>query len=459
MRLVPTASLHVLCAAPLAAQFSPPACVGMPYSDVPELDSFCPWIQQLKVDEITEGCGGGNYCPHNPVTRQQLAMMLERAVRGTATFKVDAGTLDGFDSSQFQKKYAKVANVALSGGDYTDPVAAVAALATWCGTPADANRCLVKVWPGTYLLSQALVLPGYVDLAGAGVEMTRLSRTGGVVPDTPAVQAQGIGEVHDIEIFSSFSSHALGLLLADGSQRRLRNARVWGLYGSVSSVAVRVSNGSNPRIENSRLEVVGPSPFAKGLDVGGLGASSVNVWSTLISVSNVNGTGECAGIDSAVSNYVFLEDVQFGVQYCSTGIGLRTAGNGIASGGYINAGGSTVKNVSIQILAGSPTFLIREVRALAFSPGGVALVVQSGENVEVRHSYLLGSDHSLEASAGSAVVFTNSVLTGGNPTTADAGDQIFIGNSQMDGAPIGPGTYKCAASHDGAFDPVLANCT
>ncbi len=48
----------------------------------------------------------------------------------------------------YQQKYGKVAVVAQTGGDYTDPVAAMSALATWCGTPSASNACLLKIMPG-----------------------------------------------------------------------------------------------------------------------------------------------------------------------------------------------------------------------------------------------------------------------------------------------------------------------
>jgi hypothetical protein len=37
-----------------------------------------PWIEQLYTEGITGGCGGGNYCPDQPVTRAQMAIFLVR---------------------------------------------------------------------------------------------------------------------------------------------------------------------------------------------------------------------------------------------------------------------------------------------------------------------------------------------------------------------------------------------
>jgi hypothetical protein len=57
--------------------FVPPAATGI-FADVPPSDPFAPWIEQLAAEGITGGCGGGNYCPDNPVTRGQMAVFLSK---------------------------------------------------------------------------------------------------------------------------------------------------------------------------------------------------------------------------------------------------------------------------------------------------------------------------------------------------------------------------------------------
>ncbi|KXK14012.1 MAG: hypothetical protein UZ14_CFX002001351 [Chloroflexi bacterium OLB14] len=37
------------------------------------------WIEQLALEGITSGCGGGNYCPNSPATREQMAVFLVKA--------------------------------------------------------------------------------------------------------------------------------------------------------------------------------------------------------------------------------------------------------------------------------------------------------------------------------------------------------------------------------------------
>jgi len=43
---------------------------------VPASSAYCRWVEELARRGITAGCGGGNYCPHQPVTREQMAPFL-----------------------------------------------------------------------------------------------------------------------------------------------------------------------------------------------------------------------------------------------------------------------------------------------------------------------------------------------------------------------------------------------
>ena len=55
--------------------YVPPACTGV-FPDVPCPGQFADWIEQLAAEQITGGCGGGNYCPGNPNTRGQMAVFI-----------------------------------------------------------------------------------------------------------------------------------------------------------------------------------------------------------------------------------------------------------------------------------------------------------------------------------------------------------------------------------------------
>ena len=55
---------------------SAPACTTPMFGDVPASSGFCRWIEELARRGITAGCGGGNYCPAQAVTREQMAAFL-----------------------------------------------------------------------------------------------------------------------------------------------------------------------------------------------------------------------------------------------------------------------------------------------------------------------------------------------------------------------------------------------
>lgn len=60
------------------SEFSPPAATGV-FQDVPVGSFADAFIEQLAAEGITGGCGGGNFCPNEPVTRAQMAVFLVRA--------------------------------------------------------------------------------------------------------------------------------------------------------------------------------------------------------------------------------------------------------------------------------------------------------------------------------------------------------------------------------------------
>jgi hypothetical protein len=55
---------------------NPPACVIPVFNDVPATSPFCRWIEELVRRGIAVGCGGGNYCPVDSVTREQMAVFI-----------------------------------------------------------------------------------------------------------------------------------------------------------------------------------------------------------------------------------------------------------------------------------------------------------------------------------------------------------------------------------------------
>ena len=66
--------------------YSPPPATGV-FNDVPASDPFAPWIEELYHRGVVAGCNapnGPNYCPNDPVLRQQMAVFLLRTLEGSA---------------------------------------------------------------------------------------------------------------------------------------------------------------------------------------------------------------------------------------------------------------------------------------------------------------------------------------------------------------------------------------
>jgi hypothetical protein len=54
------------------------------FPDVPCSSTFAPWIEALAAEGVTTGCGGGNFCPDNLVTRRQMAVFLLKSEHGSS---------------------------------------------------------------------------------------------------------------------------------------------------------------------------------------------------------------------------------------------------------------------------------------------------------------------------------------------------------------------------------------
>jgi hypothetical protein len=60
--------------------FNPPPPAQQRFLDVPPANPFYAFIEQMAIRQITLGCGGGNYCPGDPVLRDQMAAFIIRAL-------------------------------------------------------------------------------------------------------------------------------------------------------------------------------------------------------------------------------------------------------------------------------------------------------------------------------------------------------------------------------------------
>jgi hypothetical protein len=66
------------------SDYVPAPATGTVFADVPTGYWAADWIEALNADGITGGCGGGNYCPDNQVSRAQMAIFLLRSEHGSS---------------------------------------------------------------------------------------------------------------------------------------------------------------------------------------------------------------------------------------------------------------------------------------------------------------------------------------------------------------------------------------
>ena len=74
--------------------FTPPPASGNVFNDVGANDFAAAFIEQLFADGVTGGCGGGDYCPEDPVSRAQMAVFLLRAKHGAGYLPSPASGTD-----------------------------------------------------------------------------------------------------------------------------------------------------------------------------------------------------------------------------------------------------------------------------------------------------------------------------------------------------------------------------
>jgi hypothetical protein len=100
--------------------FVPPPATGV-FHDVPASDPFAPWIEELFHRGVVAGCNapsGPNYCPNDPVLRQQMAVFLLRTLEGSAYAPpACAGDFDDVPCpGQFTDWIEEIANRGIAAG-------------------------------------------------------------------------------------------------------------------------------------------------------------------------------------------------------------------------------------------------------------------------------------------------------------------------------------------------------
>jgi hypothetical protein len=405
--------------APLEAQqaltgaylYTPPTCSVSPFSDVTAGDSYCPWIKQLKTDGITAGCGGGAFCPDAPVTHEQLALMLERTMRGTATWEPWRGMF---------KRVLIVSpvpgdNVA-SGQRLLQVVAAI--------TDSLSNPYLVFLEPGTYDLgSDQLVLPANITLLGSGVERTTITTdtNGG------AIVAGSDSVIDSLRVFNNGDGgQVVGIDVPTdvGGIPHIRRVTVTA-GGGGNCIGIRCSDSCN-------LEDIDATGHSLGTSIGIFVTGGSGTTATMVRV-------RADGFSGTATYGMYFSDAR-----------------GKIDQGHAEATSGDVVNYALNLVGGSSV----EIRGLVtFASNHDAGATSAGvrladgflvaEDSRFESDNSTGSRYGLLCTDGTARIHQSRLIGPSNTVLGDTDCTIDVAGGQLAGGGVndGGGTVRCALNY------------
>jgi len=339
---------------PRTSPFTPPPCVaGVPFADVTCTTPYDAWIEQFGRDGITAGCGNGNYCPNDPVTRAQMAVFAEASMRGTANWpphtvlvwavKNDDGTPNPTASGQ--ALLDGVESIPASGGD----------------APTASNPWVVRIGPGVFDLTVAsLQMRPFVTIEGSGIGATEVRAVGGAVQTSAVVLGADDAALRDLALVA---------------------------YGGagVSSVEGVYNHGVSPTLSDLSVTASGGTLFSSGIENDGVSAARLSNVKVLVTGSS-NGADWIRGIGNEGSGSPMFNNVE---------IVLTSPEASNASGVSSTSGSPILNHVKVTISTGGAatgvsngtcSAQINDLTLSAYGGSGALGVQNSFSNVVIRNS-------------------------------------------------------------------------
>jgi hypothetical protein len=283
--------------------YTPPACVsGVPFADITCTTGFDPWIEQFGLDGITAGCGGGNYCPGTPVTRDQMAVFIEKSMRGTANWPPHTQLVWAVKASDGSP------DTVASGTALLNAVAAIPTSGN--DVPSSTNPWLVKVGAGIFDLNGSVLnLPPYVNLDGAGQDTTTITSN---VNYYMLHMGSGHNTLSNVTLMNSNSGTYTYGVEAYGTGLTLDHVVIEVFNGTTNTVGL-YSYNSNVAIFDGAIITGGGSDY--GIYTHGGQYQSSQVWRTLFNCNTYD-------VNNAAGQEIDLA-------YCRIPDSLHNAGTGV----------------------------------------------------------------------------------------------------------------------------------
>ena len=225
--------------------------------------------------------------------------------------------------------FGKVAIVSPSGGDYTNPAAAMSDYLGWCGTPSATNTCILKIMPGVYDVGTSTVLmQNYIDIEGSGEGTTTI--TGNVATGTAGVvNGASIAEIRFITVKNTGGGTSAMAIYNSGAAVKITNVTAMA-SGATYNYAVYSESSSSPLMLNVTASASGGTGSYAIMNSSASVATLTNVTATASGASGSN-----IGVYNSGSSATMLS-----VTVVATGGTANTAVN--------NYGGGSTYSVKIK---------------------------------------------------------------------------------------------------------------
>ncbi len=438
--------------------FNPPPCQGNVFLDINCSGQFDAWIEQYARDGITGGCGGGNYCPNNPVTRGQMAVFVEKAMRGSSTWPPQTVLVHAVLASDGS------VDALASGQALLDAIAAIPSSGP--GAPSINGPWLVKIGPGTFDLGkQQLVLPNFIALEGAGSgddsagpPLTRITARGFATRTGTLVAPTFVVELRDVFVANTGGdAFAIALYNPNPGSVVVKRAFLSASNGTTSTFGLdSPGTGAFAFIADSVVAAAGTG-VTDGIILGQNSGGSARIERTRVIVTPSGSTGTGIEVDSVLE----LTDSSVGF----VGLGANTSTIGVAAvGGRLTrstVGAScTGTGNAIGVATAGSAFSLGESNVTAFSAGCPTVAVSNNAGTLLVVGSFLGAAHiALTTSPGATVAVNRSSLAGGTSSVENPpGSTTRVGASQLSGPVANGGTLTCVVSYNDAFAPLNAGC-
>lgn len=331
-----------------------------------------------------------------------------------------------------QAKYGGVAVVAKSGGDYTDPVAAMAGIAVWGGTPSPSNPCLLKIMPGVYDIgTNSLVMQPYVDIEGAGETVTKITGTTSSVGypiSNGVVQGASNAEIKSLTVENrGTGSYNAAIYNGNGAAPKITHVTAISVGGNTYNCGI-FNNNSAPYIAYTTVKV---SDGASNYGIDSHNSSSPDLFDVKIDVSGGN---VAVGVAENSSTYAIANSR------------IYASGSPDNRGIYsVKSAGALIRNSMIHASGGTNNHGVYTSEA-TLTMASVWLYAAGGTGL----NYGVNTH-------GSGIIRIDSSVTRGNSRTIsnNLGVTTNFGSSKLEGGNwFNAGVIHCVGCYDENYDPI-----